>query len=173
MKWLKFKRRETKPEGPKNRTLTEAEMLARQAQSEAAEQKKSSSGKSHLRTSEENRAKQRERREARRKNNQIGGLIREVLSGEILAREALVRQVPFLMYVIFLTLLYLALGYQTERILREKQHVQDKLEETISEEKTLRAEFESELQQSRLEQSTAALGLEQPTTPPTLLSTKE
>ena len=132
MKWLKFKRRETKPEGPKNRTLTEAEMLARQAQSEAAEQKKASSGKSHLRTSEENRTKQRERREARRKNNQIGGLIREVLSGEILAREALVRQVPFLMYVIFLTLLYLAIGYQTERILREKQHVQDKLEETIS-----------------------------------------
>ena len=73
----------------------------------------------------------------------------------------------------FLTLLYVALGYQTERILRQKQHVQDKLEEAVSEEKTLRAEFESELQQSKLQQSTAALGLKQPTEPPTLISAAE
>ena len=43
----------------------------------------------------------------------------------------------------------------------------------VSEEKTLRAEFESELQQSKLQQSTAALGLKQPTEPPTLISAAE
>lgn len=174
-KWFPFLNRakSERPAPRKNRTLTDAEVLARQAQTDTAEPRPAPKGPNHLRTSEENRAKQRERREERRKNNQIGGLIREVISGEILAREALVRQVPFLIYVCFLTLLYVALGYQTERILRQKQHVQDKLEEAVSEEKTLRAEFESELQQSKLQQSTAALGLGQPTEPPTLISAAE
>ena len=45
----------------------------------------------------------------------------------------------------------------------------EQLEEAVAEEKTLRSDFESQLQQSRLATSTAELGLEQPTTPPTLL----
>ena len=96
-----------------------------------------------------------------------------MLSGEILAREALVRQVPFLLFASLLTILYLGLGYQTERILRDKQRTLDKLEEATAEEKTLRSDFESQLQQSRLARSTAELGLEQPTEPPILLSADE
>ena len=96
-----------------------------------------------------------------------------MLSGEILAREALVRQVPFLLFVSFLTILYLALGYQTERILREKQRTLDRLEEATAEEKTLRSDLESQLQQSRLARSTAEMGLEQPSAPPILISTEE
>lgn len=167
-----------------NRTLTPAELAAREAQAEAkaaAEAAKSAKQASNnnpnrLRTSEEFRAEQRdkkERRAKRRAENQIGGLVREVLSGEILAREALVRQVPFILYGCLLTILYLALGYQTERILRDKQKTLEKLEEATAEEKTLRSDFESQLQQSRLARSTAELGLEQPTAPPILLPADE
>ena len=96
-----------------------------------------------LRTSEEFREEQRNKKQARaqqhRSENQIGGLIREVLSGQILAREAMVRQVPFFMYVSLLTIPYLALGYQTERILREKQKTEAQLEEAIATEKSLRS----------------------------------
>ena len=130
-----------------------------------------------LRTSEEFREEQRNKKQARaqqhRSENQIGGLIREVLSGQILAREAMVRQVPFFMYVSLLTILYLALGYQTERILREKQKTEAQLEEAIATEKSLRSTFEFEMQQSKLIESTEVLGLEQPTVPPILLSAEE
>jgi len=189
MKWFKQRRKEERAKRPANRALTEAELLARQAQAEAKEaqdakqamasaktapQANSASGSNRLRTSEEFRAEQREKQRAkRRRDNQIGGLVREVLSGEILAREALVRQVPFLLFVSFLTILYLALGYQTERILREKQRTQDLLEEAIAVEKTLRSDFESQLQQSQLERSTAALGLEQPNSPPIVIRAEE
>ena len=167
-----------------NRTLTPAELAAREAQQEAqseaarakAAKAAAANNPNRLRTSEEFRTAQRDKKERRRKrraDNQIGGLIREVLSGEILAREALVRQVPFLLFASFLTILYLGLGYQTERILREKQRTLDKLEEAIAEEKTLRSDFESQLQQSRLARSTAELGLEQPTEPPILLPANE
>ena len=186
MKWLGFlKRSKGQVEAPAgNRTLTPAELAAREAQAEAQiakEQANStkeagSNNPNRLRTSEEFRTEARDkkaRRAKRRADNQIGGLIREVISGEILAREALVRQVPFLFYGALLTILYLALGYQTERILREKQKTLDKLEEATAEEKTLRSDFESQLQQSRLARSMAELGLEQPTAPPILLPADE
>ena len=167
-----------------NRTLTPAELAAREAKQEAqteaarakAAKAAATNNPNRLRTSEEFRTEQRDKKERRRKrraDNQIGGLIREVLSGEILAREALVRQVPFLLFASLLTILYLGLGYQTERILRDKQRTLDKLEEATAEEKTLRSDFESQLQQSRLARSTAELGLEQPTEPPILLSADE
>lgn len=180
-----FKRSKSTAAAPQgNRTLTPTELAAREAQAEAqaakeqaqATKKVVSNNPNRLRTSEEFRTKARdkkERRARRRADNQIGGLLREVISGEILAREALVRQVPFLLYGAFLTILYLALGYQTERILREKQKTLEKLEEATAEEKTLRSDFESQLQQSRLARSTAELGLEQPTAPPILLLADE
>ena len=68
---------------------------------------------------QEQRQKKKQRKE-RRRDNQIGGLLREVLSGEILARS-LGSMGSVLLFASFLTILYLALGYQTERILREKQ----------------------------------------------------
>ena len=186
MRWMGFfKRNANAPEAPRgNRTLTPAELAAREAQREAeaavakakAAKEASANNPNRLRTSEEFREEQRNkkrRRAQRRADNQIGGLLREVLSGEILAREALVRQVPYLLFVSLLTILYLAMGYQTERILREKQKTLERLEEARSEEKTLRSELESQLQQSRLARSMAEMGLEQPTAPPILLSTEE
>ena len=132
MSWFGFLKRSSaaKPTPAGNRTLSQAELAAREAQQEAqaaaaqakAAKEAAASNPNRLRSSEafreEQRDKKKKRRE-RRRDNQIGGLLREVLSGEILAREALVRQVPFLLFASFLTILYLALGYQTERILRE------------------------------------------------------
>ena len=40
-----------------------------------------------------------------------------------------------MLYLCLLTILYLGLGYQAERILREKQHVTEQLEEAVAEEK--------------------------------------
>ena len=186
MSWFGFLKRSSaaKPTPASNRTLSQAELAAREAQQEAqaaaaqakATKEAAASNPNRLRSSEafreEQRDKKKKRRE-RRRDNQIGGLLREVLSGEILAREALVRQVPFLLFASFLTILYLALGYQTERILREKQRTLDRLEEATAEEKTLRSDLESQLQQSRLARSTAEMGLEQPSAPPILISTEE
>jgi len=186
MKWLRLFKHTARPseEAKGNRTLTAEEIAARDRQAaldaERANQEAENSepnNPNRLRTSEEFRKEQRDKKQERaeklRSENQIGGLIREVISGQILAREALVRQVPFFMYVSFLTILYLALGYQTERILREKQATEQQLEEAIATEKSLRSTFEFEMQQSRLLESTEDLGLEQPTIPPTLLSSKE
>ena len=140
MKFFDRFRRAPKEAAKGNRTLSASELLAREAKAEAEAAKATAarkpSGPNRLRTSEEFRAEQREKKKQRQRQNQIGSVLREVLSGEVLAREALVRQVPFMLYLCLLTILYLGLGYQAERILREKQHVTEQLEEAVAEEKT-------------------------------------
>lgn len=61
------------------------------------------------------------------------------------------------------------MGYQFERIEREKMKKKERIEELSAEFKTLQADFESRLQQSSVERNIADLGLIQPVEPPYLL----
>ena len=109
MKFFDRFRRTPKETTKGNRTLSASELLAREAKAEAEAAKATAArqptGPNRLRTSEEFRAEQREKKKQRQRQNQIGSVLREVLSGEVLAREALVRQVPFMLYLCLLTIL--------------------------------------------------------------------
>lgn len=109
-----------------------------------------------------------EKRE-RQNRQSIGPVIRDVLSGEFLTREGVTRHIPYLLFVSALFIAYIAMGYQFERIEREKLTTKRQLKELSAEFKTLKAEFETELQQSTVEQNIADLGLKQTVEPPFLL----
>ena len=111
-------------------------------------------------------------RKERREKNAIGPVIRDVLSGEFLTREGVTRHIPYLIFVSGLFIAYIAMGYQFERIERDKNKTKRQLEELGAEYKTLQAEFETQLQQSKVEESISALGLKQPVEPPYLLDQK-
>lgn len=108
-------------------------------------------------------------REARRSKNSMGPVVRDILSGEFLTREGVTRHIPYLIFVSVLFIAYIAMGYQFERLEREKLKTKRQLEELSAEYKTLKAEFETELQQSTVEQNIAELGLRQTVEPPFLL----
>ena len=108
-------------------------------------------------------------REARRSKNSIGPVVRDILSGEFLTREGVTRHIPYLIFVSVLFIAYIAMGYQFERLEREKLKTKRQLEELSAEYKTLKAEFETQLQQSTVEQNIAELGLRQTVEPPFLL----
>ena len=91
------------------------------------------------------------------------------LSGEFLTREGVTRHIPYLIFVSVLFIAYIAMGYQFERLEREKLQTKRQLEELSAEYKTLKAEFETQLQQSTVEQNIAELGLRQNVEPPFLL----
>lgn len=111
-------------------------------------------------------------RKERREKNAIGPVFRDVLSGEFLTREGVTRHIPYLIFVSGLFIAYIAMGYQFERIERDKNKTKRQLEELGAEYKTLQAEFETQLQQSKVEESISALGLKQPVAPPYLLDQK-
>lgn len=108
-------------------------------------------------------------RKAKQKKNAIGPVIRDLLSGEFLTKEGVTRHIPYLLFISGLFVAYIAMGYQFERIEREKRKTKENIEELSAEFKTLQADFESRLQQSSIERSISALGLIQPETPPFLL----
>ena len=108
-------------------------------------------------------------RKEKQKKNAIGPVIRDLLSGEFLTKKGVTRHIPYLLYVSALFVAYIAMGYQFERIEREKRKTKEKTEELSAEFKTLQADFESRLQQSSVEKSISALGLIQPEEAPFLL----
>ena len=185
--------------GPRNRVLTAAEIAAQEEQKRklAEQQAKAASRKKAQRTAKAakprnriltddesatagataqrtrwfKRRKQRspQERAARRTQNSIGPIVRDILSGEFLTREGVTRHIPYLIFVSVLFIAYIAMGYQFERLEREKLKTKRQLEELSAEYKTLKAEFETQLQQSTVEQNIAELGLRQNVEPPFLL----
>ncbi len=95
--------------------------------------------------------------------------VRDLLSGEFLIREGALAQAPYLIFVSFLLVLYVSLGYYYEHLERERQTTERRLEELRAEFKTLQAQFESKLQQSQVERSMADLGLIQSVEAPYLI----
>jgi hypothetical protein len=92
--------------------------------------------------------------------------LRDLLSGEVLTREGVLANVPYLLFLTSLFVAYVALGYQFERIEREKQRTLRRVRELNAEFKSLEAAFETQLQQSQVESQVAPLGLGQSLEPP-------
>lgn len=105
----------------------------------------------------------------KRKSSAWANQVRDLLSGEFLIREGALAQAPYLIFVSFLLVLYVSLGYYYEHLERERQTTERRLEELRAEFKTLQAEFESKLQQSQVERSMADLGLIQSVEAPYLI----
>lgn len=108
----------------------------------------------------------------KRRKNSIGVVIRDLLSGEFLTREGVTKHIPYLLFISFLFVAYIAMGYQFERLERQKLETKEELEELNAAFKTLQADFEGRLQQSSVEKNIADLGLTQPINPPFLLESQ-
>jgi len=108
-------------------------------------------------------------KQERANRQSIAPVIRDILSGEFLTRDGVTRHIPYLIFVSGLFIAYIAMGYQFERMEREKLRTKRQLEELSAEYKTLKAKFETELQQSTVEHNIAELGLRQNVEPPFLL----
>lgn len=104
-----------------------------------------------------------------KKSQSIAVIFRDIISGEFLTRDGVTRHIPYLLFISLLFILYISMGYQFERIEREKYNTKKQLEELSAEFKTLKAEFETQLQQSNVEEKIAELGLHQTVEPPFLL----
>lgn len=196
---LKFKKNNAPAKKPSNRRLTATEMAAQQKQLKERKERESArlkaqksinpnaprnrpkhqssqqkgTAKKSFWSFRSHRKKDPKKREQRRQKNAIAPLIRDLLSGEFLTREGVTRHIPYLLFISGLFIAYIAMGYQFERMERAKIQNKRHLQELSAEYKTIKAQFETQLQQSRVEQSIAKIGLNQPVEPPYLLEQKQ
>jgi len=86
-----------------------------------------------------------------------------------------VNSLPFVFYLTLLGILYIANGYNAEKLVRELDHVNDDLKELRSEYITIKSDLNYESKQSQVAEKTEAFGVMESIVPPTKikLSKKE
>ena len=57
------------------------------------------------------------------------GSVWDVFDGTVLTRDRVVRQLPFVLFVTFLIILYIGNRYHAEKVIRETMHLQTELRE--------------------------------------------
>lgn len=98
-----------------------------------------------------------------------------LISGNFLAKENVVNSLPFVFYLTLLGILYIANGYNAEKLVRELDYVNDDLKELRSEYITIKSDLNYESKQSQVAEKTEAFGVMESIVPPTKikLSKKE
>lgn len=90
-----------------------------------------------------------------------------LFSGSFLAKENVVSALPFVFFLTFLGLLYIANGYNTEKLVRELDNINDELKELRSEYITIKSDLNYESKQSQVASKSELFGVKESTIPPT------
>lgn len=96
----------------------------------------------------------------------VGRSIQSILDGSILTREAIVRLLPFILYVTFLAMIYIANTYYAEKTVRKIDKVTKQIKELRYEHVSAKSELMYYSKPSEVARLTEATGLKQSTTPP-------
>lgn len=124
-----------------------------------------------------NKFKQRESTEKQEKEKKPSSpnFFVSLISGNFLAKENVVNSLPFVFYLTLLGILYIANGYNAEKLVRELDQVNDDLKELRSEYITIKSDLNYESKQSQVAEKTELFGVMESIVPPTkiMLSKKE
>lgn len=112
-----------------------------------------------------NRFKQGEEGKKKSSEKQLSG-VKSLLSGNFLSKDQLVNALPYLFFLTFLGICYIANGYQAERLIRRLYKTNNEIKELRSEYITTKSELMYVSKQSQVAKATHALGLRELTSPP-------
>ncbi|MFZ5553734.1 MAG: FtsL-like putative cell division protein [Bacteroidota bacterium] len=95
----------------------------------------------------------------KKKSSKVVRNFRDVLNGNVLARDYVIDNLPFIFFCTFLMLCYIGMGYNTDKNTRAIEKTESDLIELNSEYLSLASEFNMLSSESQIEDSTAVLGL--------------
>ncbi len=99
-------------------------------------------------------------------NNKIARSLLNIFSGNFLSKDSVLEQLPFVLFLTFVGLGYIANGYYAEKSVREISHINDEIKELKSEYITSKSELMFMSNQSEVARVSASLGLKESVTPP-------
>jgi hypothetical protein len=93
---------------------------------------------------------------------------RNFIDGTVLTRETVIKQLPYIIFVVFLAILYIGNRYHAEKVVRETVSLQNEVKELRAEAITISAELMSKSRQSVVAKMVEEndLGLEKLVEPP-------
>jgi cell division protein FtsL len=101
--------------------------------------------------------------------------LREFLDGTVLTREVILGQLPFVLFVMFLALVYIANRYHSESIIRQINRVQNEIKDLRSEHISVSSDLMYLSKQSEVSRMARekGLGLSEATKPPVKIIVSE
>ena len=105
-----------------------------------------------------------------------GGLAKSlttVFSGNFLGNTSLIKQLPFIFFLTFLTLFYIANGYWADDKIRQMNKLTNELKELRSEQVSVKSELEYVSNEVQIEEAAKKLGLEYMRNPPMKILVKD
>jgi hypothetical protein len=96
-----------------------------------------------------------------------------LLNGEVMQKEGFVKNISFMVYMVFLLIMYLGYGYYAENTLRELMKSDAKLKEVKSEYVTSKSILEQKKLQSKIAQTVKPIGLKESLESPYKIRTEE
>ena len=97
----------------------------------------------------------------------------QLITGEFMRKDNLVNSLPFLFFLTFLGICYIANGYYAEKTIREIYKTSRDLKELRSEYITIKSDLEVLKQQSQVALTIKSMGLKESTSPPKKLVIQE
>ncbi len=97
--------------------------------------------------------------------------LKDIITGSMLAKEAVTGQLPYIIFLVFMALVYIGNRYRTERIVSESTKLQKEVENLRSESITTAAELMNISKQSAVARMVKeqGLGLEESVKPPQII----
>ena len=96
-----------------------------------------------------------------------------LFSGDLLSKDNVVSLLPYVFFLTFLGIVYIANGYYAQGIVRNLQKTGNEVKELRSEFITIKSELNYRSKQSQVARATAAIGVYESTTPPTKIVVDE
>lgn len=85
-----------------------------------------------------------------KKNESKGNPIAALLSGRLLTQDAVIKHLPFLLFIAFIGLVYIANGYLAESSVRKINRTQQEIKELRSEQISMKSELNNTIIESEL-----------------------
>lgn len=121
-----------------------------------------------------NTFKEEEKPKEKKEAGSVSKSLASVFSGNFLSNDNVVRSLPFIFFLTFLGILYIANGYYAQNTVRDLYKVGNELKVLRSEYITLKSDLNYNSKQSQVAQATAPYGIIESITPPTkIVVTKE
>jgi hypothetical protein len=105
-------------------------------------------------------------KEIEHKEEKSQGVFMSILSGNFLSNEKIVQRVPYVLFLTFLCIFYIANGYYAEKTVKELFRTTNEIKELRSEYISTKSDLELIKQQSHVAFSIKSLELKESLTPP-------
>lgn len=103
------------------------------------------------------------------------GSVWDIFDGSLLTRETVVRQLPFVLFITFLIILYIGNRYHAEKVIRETMQLQNELRELRARAISTASELEFISTQTEVAKMVQhrSMGLEEAVDPPVKITVKK